>query len=262
MNTTIYYFTGTGNSLKVAQILAKKLDNCELIPIAKIMYKEKLKSTSVKVGFIFPLYYAGLPKIVYDFVERLDLDSSNYIFSVITNAGDINELPLQQLEKILKTKKKMLSAAFLITMPNNYIIGYDIHSEERQKEFFKKANDQIENIREFVKNKTKNLTPEIFEKDVSRSEKINNQFRKKVNGTDKLFYIDDNCNNCGICEKVCPVNNIILINGRPKWQHKCQQCLACINFCPEKSIQFGKNTLKTQRYHHPEITIQEIVNQK
>ncbi|KKN39208.1 hypothetical protein LCGC14_0745920, partial [marine sediment metagenome] len=75
-------------------------------------------------------------------------------------------------------------------------------------------------------------------------------------------YADDNCTNCGICKDVCPVNNIILIDGRPQWQHRCQQCLACINFCPEKSIQFGSQTLKTQRYHNPEITIKDIKAQK
>ncbi len=66
---TIYYFTGTGNSLKIARILAEKLEYCELIPIAKVWEMEKLASTSEKVGFIFPLYYSGLPKIVLIIVE-------------------------------------------------------------------------------------------------------------------------------------------------------------------------------------------------
>ncbi len=53
-----------------------------------------------------------------------------------------------------------------------------------------------------------------------------------------------------------------LTDGIPQWQHKCQHCLACINFCPENSIQFGEKTLKTGRYHHPEIKLKEIINQK
>ena len=262
METTIYYFTGTGNSLKIARSLAEKLEDCELIPIAKVWEMENLASTSEKVGFIFPLYYSGLPKIVYDFINKIDLSKSNYFFTVITNAGDINEQPLQQLEKILKTKAKRLSAGFFITMPNNYIIGFDIHSEERQKQYFEKAIKEVELISEIIKAKRENLNQDIFEKDVSRSEGINNEFREEVYENDKSFYVDVNCSRCGICEEVCPVNNIVLIEGIPHWQHKCQQCLACINFCPEKSIQFGKETLKTQRYHHPEITVQDLINQK
>ena len=262
METTIYFFTGTGNSLKIARALAGKLKDSEIIPIAKIWQMENIDSTTEKVGFIFPLYYSGLPKIVHDFINKLDLSKSNYLFTAITSAGDINEQPLQQLNKILLTKGKILNAGFYITMPSNYIIGYEVPSEESQKAFFEKAIKQVESISEIIKSEKENLNQDIFKQDVRRSEGINKEFRDEVNTSDKSFYADDNCTSCGICEEVCPVNNIIIVEGKPEWQHKCQQCLACINFCPEKSIQFGTDTLKTQRYHHPEITLQDIINQK
>jgi ferredoxin len=262
METTIYFFTGTGNSLKIAKVLNEKLKDSELIPIAKIWEMEKLESLSEKVGFIFPLYLSGLPKIILDFINKINLSKTNYLFTVITSAGDINEQPLQQLEKILKTKEKTLNAGFFITMPTNYIIGDVIPSEQRQKEYFEKAFKYVDHISEIVKNKENNLTKDVFEKDVSRSEGINRSFLEEVYESDKSFYADENCNSCGICEKVCPVNNIVLLEGHPEWQHKCQQCLACINFCPEEAIQFEAKTLKPGRYHHPEITLQEIINQK
>ena len=262
MKTTIYYFTGTGNSLKIAKNLSEKLEECELVPIAKVWEDDHLASSSEKVGFIFPLYYAGLPKIVYDFLSKIELSKSNYFFAVITNAGDINNTPLHQIETILNTKSKTLSAGFFIMMPNNYIIGYDIHSEARQIEFFEEANKKIESIHKTVEKNEKNLGKDIFEKRRIKSEKFNKGFRDNVYGYDKSFYAEDTCTSCGICVKVCPVNNIALEEGIPQWEHKCQQCLACINFCPEKCIQFGDKTLKTQRYHHPEITVKDMANQK
>jgi len=262
MKTTIFFFSGTGNSLKIAKDLAKKLEDIELIPIAKIWEKENFRVKSEKIGFIFPLHYYGLPKIVFDFISRLDLRKSNYFFTIITYAGDINEEPLQQIERLLKAKGKTLNAGFFILMPNNYIIGYDIHPQELQKELFEKAIEEIELISDFIKYDKENLNSAIFKKDVSRSERINNEFRKNVYKSDKSFYVDNNCNGCSICEEICPVNNIIILEGKPYWQHKCHQCLACINFCPVKAIQFGKETLKTQRYHHPEITIQDMISQK
>ena len=75
MKTTIYYFSGTGNSLKIARDIAEKLEECELVPIAKVWQQDQLASTSEKVGFIFPLYYFGLPKIVYDFINNIELAS-------------------------------------------------------------------------------------------------------------------------------------------------------------------------------------------
>jgi ferredoxin/flavodoxin len=265
MESTIYFFTGTGNSLKIAKDLAEKLDDCELVPIAKIWQEENLKSESEKIGFVFPLYYSGLPKIVYDFIDKIDLINSEYFFAIVSSGGDTTaELPIYQVDKLLKAKSKpkALNAGFLITMPNNYIVGFDIHPEQQQKEFFDKEMNQVKQISEIVKNKTGNLNQEIFEKNLRRTERFNTNFREKVNESDINFYSEDNCNSCSICENICPVNNIIMIDGRPEWQHKCQQCFACINFCPEKAIQFGTGTLKTQRYHNPEITIEEISNQK
>jgi len=262
MKTTIYYFSGTGNSLKVAQDLAERLEDTELIPIAKIWQEENLESKSEKIGFIFPLYYSGLPKIVHDFINKLNIRRTNYFFIVVTSTGDINEQSLQQLDKLLKNKAKKLNAGFYVNMPNNYIIGFDIHSKERQKKFFENSTKEIKKISEIVNNQEDNITQEILVKDVTRSAKINKNFRDSVNESDKAFHLNENCNNCGICKKVCPVNNIILLKGIPEWQHKCQQCLACINFCPEKAIQFGNQTQNTQRYHHPEISIKDIVKQK
>ena len=115
MKTTIYYFTGTGNSLKIAKSLSNKLDDCELKPIAKVWEEEYLASSTEKVGFIFPLYYAGLPKIVYDFLQKIELSKSEYFFAVVTYAGDINTTPLQQIQTILNAKSKTAAKRLLAT---------------------------------------------------------------------------------------------------------------------------------------------------
>jgi len=257
MKTTIYYFSGTGNSLKIARNIAERLEKCELVPIAKVWVQDQLASTSEKVGFVFPLYYFGLPKIVYDFINNIELAKSNYCFAVITRAGDADGAPLQQLANILETKMKKLNAGFFVRMPSNFVIGYNTVSEAVQKEFFEKAIDQVEKIINIIKENEEN-----FQNKMNISERMNKKFRDKVYASDKSFYANENCTNCGICECVCPVNNIILKEGFPLWQHKCQQCLACINYCPEEAIQFGTKSLETGRYHHPEITVQDIMNQK
>ncbi|MFX1256885.1 MAG: EFR1 family ferrodoxin [Promethearchaeota archaeon] len=259
MKTTIYYFSGTGNSLKIARDLSEKLEECELVPIAKVWQMDYIVSTSEKVGFIFPLYFYGLPKIVYDFVNKIQLDTTNYLFAIITKGGDIDGVAFQQLERILGARSKTLSAMFSIKMPPNL---YVIYSEEMQKELLQKSIIKIEKVAEIIKKNGKNLKKEINKKEESQLEKRNKHFQKNVNANDKFFYVDENCNQCGICEKICPVNNLIIVEGVPQWQHECQQCVACINFCPEKSIQYGKITLEMQRYHHPEITVQDMITQK
>ena len=38
-----------------------------------------------------------------------------------------------------------------------------------------------------------------------------------------------------------------------------EQCLACIQWCPQEAIQFGKKTPRYKRYHHPEVTVREML---
>jgi MinD superfamily P-loop ATPase len=77
--------------------------------------------------------------------------------------------------------------------------------------------------------------------------------------TDKRFRADEKCSRCGICQKVCPVNNIEMIDGKPAWKGHCEQCLACLQWCPEQAIQYGKNTTGRKRYHHPEVKISDLI---
>lgn len=75
----------------------------------------------------------------------------------------------------------------------------------------------------------------------------------RMGGSDKKFFVQETCNRCGLCEKVCPVQNIRLVDGRPAWQHHCEQCMACLQWCPQEAIQFGKATIGRRRYRHPEF---------
>lgn len=79
---------------------------------------------------------------------------------------------------------------------------------------------------------------------------------------DKDFWVDEKCNGCGICTKTCPVDNIVMTTDKPTWLHHCEQCLACIQWCPKEAIQYGKKTPKYERYHHPEVTLKDIVGTK
>ena len=76
---------------------------------------------------------------------------------------------------------------------------------------------------------------------------------------DKSFYADEKCTSCGICQRICPADNIVMTGGRPAWNHRCEQCFACLHWCPEESIQFGKKTADRKRYHHPEISLADML---
>jgi len=58
---------------------------------------------------------------------------------------------------------------------------------------------------------------------------------------------------------VCPVGNIRMENKKPVWQHKCEQCLACLHWCPEEAIQCGRRTEGRKRYRNPEVNVKDFM---
>ncbi len=260
MGTTLYYFSGTGNSLKIARELASRLGECRLIPMAKYWQRDKMTAKSESIGFVFPMYLYGLPDLVMKFMERIDLATVDYIFAVVTRSGS-QGCSLHRIETILSEKSKVLNAGFYINMPSNYPLIEEVPSSDKQKKLFTKANKKLNKIVKIVKSKGNK-----GEKDLPlvkhTAVQTNNNWLKDVYTKDEHFHVDSNCLECAICEMVCPVNNIVMVNNRPEWQHRCQQCFACLNFCPKGCIDYDKKTRDKKRYHHPDIAFKDIGNQK
>ncbi|MGA1790521.1 MAG: EFR1 family ferrodoxin [bacterium] len=261
MKTILYYFTGTGNSLKIARDLAEVLNHTDLCPMAGLIAEEHISVSSDRVGIICPVYMWGLPLIVQDFIEKLNLNKSQYVFAVLTYGG-FPAGTLKQIDKLLHSKGLKLSAGFGVRMPGNYIPMYGAFSEKKQAELFSKEKEKIEQIAEMIEeNKSVNIKGCFFPADWIFSGLIHKLGSQKMLGLDKDFWVNEKCNGCGICAKVCPVNNIKMNEEKPIWQHHCQQCLACLHWCPQEAIEFGKHTPGRKRYRHPEVYMEDMIMQ-
>jgi formate hydrogenlyase subunit 6/NADH:ubiquinone oxidoreductase subunit I len=260
MHTTIYYFSGTGNSLAVAKELAEKLGNCQLTPIAQVWQQDRIVADAERVGLVFPLYYLGLPKLVLEFVQKADFSASQYTFAVMTRGAPFMGGALHHLKQLLSSKSQQLQAGWYVDMPSNYIPWFTLPAEEAQRIMFQKASQKVLNLVEQVQRGA-----HVYERELLFWLRPfrNNPYLKAANHKDRHFQVENNCNSCGICQKVCPVKNITLTAGsQPEWQHHCQECLACLHACPQRAIQFGKNTHKRGRYRHPAVTLKELMAQQ
>ena len=255
MKSTIYYFSGTGNSLKIVKDIAAQSKDTEIIQICK-GNMNNTNTTSNKIGIVFPVYVSGMPLIVRDFIEKLEIPKDAYVYTVVT-FGMSAGASITQLEKQLTRKGIKLSAAFKMKMPGNYQVMYSPFSEEKQKKCF--ANEEIK-ITEIVKSINNNEIIEFtgFGETISRTVGGMMYTSFKPYEKDKNYWSDEKCNGCGICAKVCPANNIKMNNGKPQWEHKCEQCVACLQWCPQRSIQYKKVTLERGRYNHPDVLAKEL----
>ncbi|MFH0935404.1 MAG: EFR1 family ferrodoxin [Candidatus Omnitrophota bacterium] len=257
MKTSIFYFSGTGNCLKVAHDLAAELGDSEVISIPKAIGSQ-LDLSAGTIGIVYPVYMWGMPLIVARFIEKLKPAGDKYIFAVATYGGICGNA-LGQTARQFESQGQRLSAGFAVKMPGNYTPLYGAIPEEKQVRIFRKEEERVKEIARIVKDKR----PYKIEKNFILINLLSRFIYKlgspKIPVMDTGFWVDEKCNGCGICEKVCPVDNIKLSSGRPVWQHKCEQCMACLQWCPQEAIQYKKSTLTRKRYRNPQVTLIDLL---
>jgi len=258
METSIFYFTGTGNSLKIAKDIGNNLNNSTVISIAKNISNVNRLNPKGTVGFVFPVFYCGIPQIVDKFLKEINLADVSYTFiAAVYGATAGNGGCIHQVKNIFKEKQIELNSAFYVKSVDNFIVWtWDVPPTEKHDKLHKDACKRADFISKIVLNKTSYYDKSLVEY-IGPVLFRHKNFLKTVNNKDKKFSAGNNCNRCGLCVKVCPVKNIE-IDKTVKWLHQnCQFCLGCLHLCPNKSINYGKVTLKRQRYRNPYIKMEE-----
>jgi len=290
MDKTIYYFTGTGNSLAVAKDTANLIE-AELIAIPSKVNKPLIENNSKVLGIVFPVYHQGVPNIVRKFINKLTVLEDKYIFAICTY-GDSPGISLKYLKEMLNNKNGQLRAGFAIEMPFNYINPSknifnffssftlrEINEKEKNILFneWKHKSKQIAEIINKQKEAKIETEAELIEQlgdYLNLRDTLQKYIWLKVAGynnykgltmqealkyMDHGFKVEPSCNSCGVCEKICPADNIKISQDKPQWLHNCEQCFACLQWCPQKAIQFKEGTNKKPRYHHLDITLSEMI---
>lgn len=268
MSTQIYYFSGTGNSLRIARGLVKQLNNCEIIPIISALKRKRIKSKADIVGFVFPIYAFSLPPIVKEFIGNIDLSSASYIFAIPSRI--CSSLVFFAINKILRKQGKELAFAHYIEMPQNYIMVFPVPDSDEIKKLDSKMQEEVTKVAEKISSRKF----ENIKKDEPLlwlvSHTLFSLMRLVYNVTNyfwmqKRFYADDRCTGCGTCEQVCLSGTVIMRESHPIWKQdtECLHCLACLHYCPNHAVQIRKSkTLIKGRYHHPEVSFKDIIRQK
>lgn len=239
----IFYFSGTGNSQYVAEKIAKGTD--DTVQNIAVLTKNLTRIEDVKIGdklgIVFPVYAWRAPEIVISFVKRLLIPEETYVYAVCT-CGAEAAYTMKFFNKTIK-----LDSCWSLTMPDNYIKMWDVNTYEEALKKVEAAEAKFPAIFEAI-NSRKSITDVPLGPIPFIKSYIINPFFKKVYNTAKGYYVENSCTSCGLCEKICPLNNIALFNGKPIWGDNCNQCMACIHHCPVKAIQYGKATQKRGRY--------------
>ena len=256
MKNIIYYFSGTGNSLTVARGIAEELDDTRLEMIGT--EPAAVDADCESVGFVYPVYYFSLPTIVKRFVEAMNLKNVTYVYGVATYGG-FSGTSYKQLQQSVGKGGGRLSAVYGVLMPGNYIVKYSAFPKIYQNFALKRSGRKTAAIAGRIKAHQVTDIPQGNAM-ARRTEEGNLKIIAGFGGMGEHFMATDACTGCGICEKVCPVRNIKLSpeNQKPVWGRQCEQCVACIQWCPVRAIDYADITVKRKRYHHPEVKAADL----
>lgn len=250
MSTVLYYFSATGNCLTTAKILSKELEECKIIPIASLKDEKVIEVKDDCVGFVFPIYYGDMPCLVRNIIQKMRFIKDSYIFAFSTYRGHPGDIA-KRLDTLLRESKQRLSLCVGIAMPGNSYLS-------TPKQISDTLVHQKENIKKLIGQITKRQMEDyslLKAPDPSPVSKLWNMRGIKA---------DTNCTGCGICSRVCPMDNIKIVDKKAIIGNDCLTCLACFHWCPVEAIYMSKekDIERREKYHHPDIKLKDIIAQK
>lgn len=285
----IYWFSGTGNSLWAAKVLARHL-HAELTHMPSAMHGTELPDAAM-IGLVFPVYNHLIPYLVQRFVQQSGFLAGKSVFAVCT-CGDSPCIALEYLQKRIAGRGGTLIGGFSVKLPYNYIsptrslrsvfqpFRLRESSPGAQAAMFAAAEAKLVSIAQSLLADSWGTLETEYERTEHLLDRLNlrNTLQKRVwlhkagfRGKTKLtsvesvqlmdagFWATDACVGCRTCAQLCPVKNIHFVSNRPVWQHHCEQCFACLQWCPARAIQFGQGTQDGTRYHHPMICMDDMM---
>ena len=247
MKNRIYYFSGTGNSMRAAIVIAQVLGNTEIISMRCNPSDVPAINLDI-VGFVFPVYHWTICEAIQEFVSGLEINPNAYIFAVSTPSF-INGFSFEVLDKLLKQKGARLQYGKRIFSVANLCIVYPPFPFPKLR--VPATERKIAKVSGMIRKKATNtyakagwLTRLIYPKMMPKYRAIQAE-------VDKGFSVSNNCISCGICSKICPKKNITMENLHPVFLHNCSCCMACVSFCPKKAIKYHLplNSLKKSIHH-------------
>ncbi|MDO4331218.1 MAG: EFR1 family ferrodoxin [Eubacteriales bacterium] len=246
----VLYFSGTGNSAYVAKKIAKAIQDETVSMNDKIKSRDYAKLDSVSPWvFVVPTYAWRIPRVVQEWISRADFHGNRRAYFIMTCGGDIGNAG-KYAKELCEKKGFRYMGCLEIVMPENYVAMFPVPEREAAEKIVAKAEPEIAAAGEMIREGKAFPERKISFGNKVSSGMVNDVFYPLFVHA-KKFYSTSGCIGCGHCVKVCPLNNVTLVDGRPKWGDCCTHCMACICECPKEAIEYGNKSKGKPRYRCP-----------
>lgn len=244
----ILLFTGTGNSAYIAGRIAQVTGQWVINMNEKIKARDYRRiECDEKLIIVVPTYAWRIPRIVDEWIRATEFAGAKSVWFVMNCGDQIGNAPKYN-QKLADDKKLKYMGTAEIIMPENYIAMFNVPDHDEAVQIVENAEPAITDTAERIKEglpfdkAPNNLLYRIM------SSVINPIFYE-MNVSAKKFKADERCTGCGKCVKLCPLNNIRIVDGKPVWGRECTHCMACICYCSQEAIEYGTKSVGKPRYH-------------
>lgn len=245
MKVGIIYFSGTGGTAKIAQILGSELESythdVDYLRIKKNIRLELHKYDLIGIGS--PAYSFRAPRMVTQKLKQLSF--ANIPYFVFCTSGGMPGNTLWNLYNSVKKQSSLFLGHLTETIttnlrswmprksPSNSNLSYTSPLYQKAcKEFIFHLLSKIEDPNLSTPSPRRNWVNSLWS--------IFFTWRWQMAATVGIKHLNKRkCNQCAICvQQICPSEAIQLkSNGYPRFNEwKCVGCNGCINLCPQDAI--------------------------
>ena len=249
MKVLICYFSGTGNTLKVAEKYASTFvelgHDAQTVSVDGLLDSKKLPEEFLTlinnadlIGFGYPVHAFNAPAPMLKLAKKLPKQASAKRCFVFNTSGEplkLNNISSIKLTYILKRRRFAVFSEYHYCMPYNIIFR---HTDEMAYRMWSTAEQliplDVKQIVDNVSHRLKRVFCGGFVAWVMRCE----HWGVRING--RQYKIKKECVHCQKCINICPTHNItIKKNGRFRFGRKCVMCMRCAQLCPKDAIKTG-----------------------
>ena len=231
------YFSGTGNTKHCIEKMLKYIDqSAKVIPIENPEARDAIAADPVII-LAYPTQFSNAPLIVRDFISNNpELWRGKQVLCMVT-MGAFSGDGAGCTARLLKKCGATILGGLHIKMPDSVCDSKLLKkSLEKNRQTVKEADAKIENTAINIKNGK-------FPKDglsvwchIAGLFGQRLWFYGKTSQYSNKLKISDSCTGCGLCAKLCPMQNITMRNKKPSADENCTMCYRCISHCPQKAI--------------------------
>ncbi len=240
MKTAIFYFSGTGNTKRVAEAWLDALEKEGVSAESFRIEDGGIPDLSPydRIGIFYPVHAFNAPQIVLEFAEKLPVFPTPKAFFLVMVSGEplrLNHASDRKLRRILRGRNARTESAWHYVMPYNIIFRHTEEQAWRMDQTMRRL-VPLDVRAYFTENSRHTLsTPRGMGWFVAAL-RVEQRFSHR-NGA--RYRVTGDCTRCGQCAADCPVGNIDLREDGPLFGNRCILCMRCAFSCPENAVRIG-----------------------